>query len=249
MGRSINQQFDGPLLFATTDVLVGEQTLSEITQSRYRLVLAADHTPVGDQVVDLPTAPDLLIVPISNDQEALRTLLCSLRTSVRGRQIPILGVADFAELEVDLAVLRAHGVVGLVDCRTTRETFVERLERLVESSRRSGRVADRVDCFLPVRLECDGMNSEEYALNVSISGMRLTSSALLELNSDLSLVFRMPLIESREIRVAARLVRNLPQRNSAGRYEIGVFYYPFADADVDLIECEVTRLLGGGSVH
>ncbi|MGI9432351.1 MAG: PilZ domain-containing protein [Myxococcota bacterium] len=249
MVRSINAQFDSPLLFATTDVLVGVETLSEIAQSRYRLVIAADHSPVGDQVEGLPAAPDLLIVPISNDEEALHALLCSLRASVRGRQIPILGVADFAELEVDLAMLRAHGVVGLVDCRTTRETFVERLERLMDRSARSGRVADRVDCFLPVRLECNGTSSEEYALNVSISGMRLTSSSLLELNSDLSLVFRMPLVESREIRVAARLVRRLPQRNSAGLHEIGVFYYPLADADVDLIEREVTRLMGGGSVH
>lgn len=248
MARSINEKFDRPLLFATSDVLVGDERLSEITQSRYRLVLAAEHLPAGDQVVDLPTAPDLLIVSISNDEETLRASLCALRSSVRERRIPILGVADFAEFDVDLAVLRAHGVVGLVDCRTKRESFVERLERLVGGSPRSGSVEDRVDCFLPVLLECDGRKSEEYALNVSISGMRLTSSEQLELNSDLQLVFRMPLVASREVRVAARLVRMLPQRNSAGRYEIGVFYYPLGDADVDLIEQEVARLLSGGSV-
>jgi hypothetical protein len=247
MPRSINAHFDQPLLFATTDVSVGEQKLTEITQSRYRLVLAAESTPIGDQVLGLQTAPDLFIVSIPNDERALRTTLCALRSTVRGRKIPILGIADFAELDIDLAVLRAYGVVGLVDCRTKPESLIERLERLVRGKPQSGRVADRVDCFLPVLLECNGRESEEHALNLSISGMRLTSTESLDLNSDLQLSFQLPLIAKREVRAAARVVRKLPLLNTAGRHEIGLFYYPLADVDSDLIELEVTRLLGGGS--
>ena len=83
----------------------------------------------------------------------------------------------------------------------------------------------------------------EYALDLSTRGIRLTSSRPIELNSNLKLRFCFPMVSDNLIEIDGRVIHILPRKNSAGHYEVGVFFYPMSLPCQTLIANEVKRLL------
>lgn len=165
-----------------------------------------------------------------------------LRSSSRNRQIPILGVTSFAKNGLDIPTLRAHGVVGVIDRTSEPEAVIRRIDSMVGPLACS-RLTERVPCFLPVEIMGDSCPKREYALNLSASGIRLTIENPVELNTNLALRFRLPMVSENLINASGRVVHRLPKQNSAGCYEVGVFFYPMPPFSRDVITKEVERLL------
>jgi hypothetical protein len=165
-----------------------------------------------------------------------------LRLAPRVRHCPILAVATFRHLGLDIGLLRSHGVVGLVDSMATPEALATRILEIVRPAERR-RMAERVRCLFPVRVNRNDTSAEEFAVDLSITGMRLTSRVALDPNTDLELRFCLPLIENRLIQSSARVVHQCPKPNSWGRYETGIFFYPLRPEDLRVIEREIDRLL------
>jgi hypothetical protein len=105
------------------------------------------------------------------------------------------------------------------------------------------RFCDRVRCFLPVQVEEEGHSREEYALDLSASGTRLTTIDSLDPNTDLQFRFRLPMVSRDLVEASGRVVHQRSKRNSAGRYEVGIFFYPLEPGAQSVIECELARLL------
>lgn len=185
---------------------------------------------------------DLVILSFDYSDASALDRLREIRRSCRARQVPILGVTSFGPLALDIQVLRSHGVVGLIDRNALPETVVDRVYQILGPTG-SRRVSERVVCFFPVDVERGGILSQEYALSLSASGMRLSSVEPLEPNTDLQLRFRLPMIDAQLIDAEGRVVHRLSKLNSAGRHEVGVFFYPLDPSHRMIIKREVDRLL------
>jgi PilZ domain len=186
---------------------------------------------------------DLLVFPVDCRDEGALLEIRGVRKSLRGRQLPILGVASFCDDALDIPTLRSHGIIGLVDRNAPHEFIVERIEQLVDRVGKS-RYCERVPCFFPVRLSNERRAREEFALDLSASGMRTTSAERIDPNTDVEISFQLPMVGEQTIDAKGRVVHRMPKRNSAGRFEIGMFFYEMQPPHRDLIEREVNRLLG-----
>lgn len=233
---------EGSLIGLVQELCFDGRSLSEILlRAGHRVEIVAISEGVRDE---LPESPQLLVIPIeAEDAECLR-LIRSIRSSPRARAIPILGITSFEAMSLDLQTLRSHGVVGLVDSGSSSDQVLERVRMLVRHPG-ARRACERVGCFFPVMLEHEGKQAHEYALDLSTSGLRLTSQWALEENTDLKLHFSLPMIAEDEIQVACRLARKSTRLNSCGRYEVGVFFYPQAPRIREILGQEVARLLSG----
>ena len=201
-----------------------------------------DDCDVGQVLQSLSTPPDLLILALADLCEDSLASLHASQTATRGRTIPILGVATPNELGSDLRALRAHGLVGVIDSRTTPNNAIDRIVRHIGPNRRG---SERAPCIFPVIVSIDETRGRrEFALDLSTTGIRLTSATLLELNSDVQLRFRLPLVRTRPIETTARVVRLCEKRNTWGRFEVGVFLNGLEPSEHAAIESEVERLLG-----
>ncbi|MEM7409174.1 MAG: PilZ domain-containing protein [Myxococcota bacterium] len=234
---------DDPFIVLQGAVKVSGVRLAKILQEAgIETCELTDECDIGQVLQSLSTPPDLLILSLADLQEESLASLHASQTATRGRTIPILGIATPNELGSDLRALRAHGVVGVLDSRTTPNNALDRVVRHIGPDRRG---SERVPCIFPVIVSLDeGRGRREFALDLSNTGLRLTSATQLELNSDIQLRFRLPLVRSRPIETSARVVRVGEKRNTWGRFEIGVFLTDLEPSEHAAIESEVERLLG-----
>jgi DNA-binding response OmpR family regulator len=103
-------------------ILVG----GEIEFSRIRLCQILDaHSfelferdsaaPLSQTLESLEPRPDLIVLPIDCSSPAGLTGVRAMRASRNGRQVPILGVTTLGRAAVDIPLLRAHGIVGMIE--------------------------------------------------------------------------------------------------------------------------------------
>jgi len=232
-----------PVLLLVGRISVGGVPLAKVLRdANLAPVELEEEEDVGAFIESLPAPPDLLILPLrSLDDEGLKTLRESRRTE-RGRSISVLGVVSMGEVGLDLRLLRAHGVVGVLDLRQGPGIALDRIVRLLGPLCNRG--SERARCLFPVGVRADdGTHRREFALNVSATGMLMTSRGALEVNTDVALRFRLPMISPQRIEANARVVHCSSYRNSWGRWELGLFFYPLEPADRETIEREVERLL------
>ena len=238
-----NQPIKRRRILLGEDVSFSGASLSQILdQSKCELIKCDVRESLDQFITDLEFPPDLLIVSIDYSKPSMLEEIREARASLRGRQIPILGVTTFTEHVLDIAVLRAHGVVGLIDRKTDHRMITRRVDMILERPERN-RLCERAPCFLPVEIAEATSPNREYALDLSASGIRLTTKDSLDLNTNLQFWFRLPMVTNDRIKVDGRIVRKLPKRNSAALYEVGVFFYPMALRSRNTIAREVERLL------
>lgn len=225
------------------DVSFSGVSLSQIlNQDKCEMIKCGLHETLDQFIADLDYPPDLLMVSIDSSNPSTLEEIRKVRALLRGRQIPILGVTTFSEHVLDIAVLRAHGVVGLIDTKAEHAMIRRRVDMALDCPGRN-QLWERAPCFLPVQFSENGSPVKQYALDLSASGFRLTTSKPLELNTNLQFWFRLPMVTTDRIRVEGRVVRKLPKRNSAALYEVGVFFYPMPLHFLKTITREVKRLL------
>lgn len=230
----------GSLIGLVQELCFDGRSLSEILLGAgHRVQMAAICEGAPDELAE---PPQLLVIPIEAEDAECLVLIRSIRSSPRARAIPILGITSFEGMSLDLQTLRSHGVVGLVDSGSSADQVLERIRRLVRHPG-ARRACERVGCFFPVMLEHEGRQAQEYALDLSTSGLRLTSQWALEENTDLELHFSLPMIAEDEIHTTCRLARKSVRLNSCGRYEVGVFFYPLVPRFREILGQEVARLL------
>ncbi len=138
--------------------------------------------------------------------------------------------------------LRSLGIVGLTSGAADHEAVTRCVDQAVGSSW-SDRGCERADCFIPVEVKRGRFRFQEYVLNLSASGIRLTSVDRPKLDTDLQVSFRLPMSSGDPIRARGRVVHQMSKRNSAGRYEVGVFFDPIDPQYRKMISREVDRLL------
>ena len=238
-----NQPIERRRILLGEDVSFSGASLSKIfDQSKCELIKCDVRESLDQFITDLEFPPDLLMISIDSSNPSMLEEIRKVRASLRGRQIPILGMTTFTEHSLDIAVLRAHGVVGLIDTKAEHAMIKRRVDMILDGPGRN-QLWERAPCFLPVEISEGGRPKKEYALNLSASGFRLTTSKSLELNTNLQFWFRLPMVTNDQIKVDGRIVRKLPKRNSAALHEVGVFFYPMAIHFRNTIAREVKRLL------
>ena len=237
------RQTDRARILFREDIEFSGVRLSQILQgSSWELIECDCQEPLREVISNLDYRPDLLILSTGCANLATLEEIREVRGLARNRQIPILGVTTFAKDGLDIPLLRAHGVVGLVDKESDHEVVIRRINSIVEPLSES-RFCERVPCFLPVEIAGDTYSMNEIALDLSTGGIRLTTRKPIELNTYLKLRFRLPMVSDNLIEIDGRVVHRLPRKNSAGRYEIGVFFYPMSWSSKKLIANEMMRLL------
>jgi c-di-GMP-binding flagellar brake protein YcgR len=101
-----------------------------------------------------------------------------------------------------------------------------------------------VSCTFPVGVTVGRIRRRrEFSLNLSATGMRITSGLPIELNARIALRFRLPMVARRAIEAEARVVHRTTHRNTWGRWEIGVFFFAIEEPDREIVGQEVIRLL------
>lgn len=234
-----------PTLLIVEPVVVGGARLSKVLRDAGLAPIELEQREgVGEFLSCLPVPPDLLILPLGKADADGVKLLREVRQTERGRRLPVLGVVSIGEVGLDLRVLRAHGVVGVIDDRQTAGVALDRILRLLGPLCQRG--SERASCLFPVGVRLDkGPRRREFAVNLSTTGMRMTTRVPLEPNTDIGLRFRLPVTSNRTIEAQARVVHRLSRLNSWGRYEVGLFFYPLDDACLEALAREVDRLLTG----
>jgi DNA-binding response OmpR family regulator len=222
--------------------MIRDSRLAELLRERgFDVLDAADADAAATQLRDLTEPPELAIVGLKSADPANLGNVRALRTAPGGRHVPILGVAGENAVDLDIRLLRSWGITGVVAATLHPELVVQRISRLVHPD--PARTAERASCFVPVQVERLGNVTQEYALDLSVGGMRITCDDRIELNDDLNVRFQLPLVARDLITARARVVHQAPKRNSAGKREAGIFFYPMPARFRRLIEVEVTRLL------
>ncbi|MDJ0847908.1 MAG: PilZ domain-containing protein [Myxococcota bacterium] len=234
--------YEGAVIGLVHDLRFEGRSFAEILSEAGHRVVQGD---LEAEATSADAFPQVVVMRIEAEDPACLDLIRALRSSPRARAVPILGVTTFDKMSLDLQELRSHGVVGLLDARSPAEQALQRIGQIVRP-RGLRRSSERVRCFFPVDVAREGGQAREYALDLSVTGLRLTSEQALEENTDLQLRFSLPMVSDDTIETAARLVRRDSRRNSSGRYEVGVFFYPLEQRYVDVLRQEVERLLTNG---
>lgn len=232
-----------PTILLVGSISVGGVHLAKVLRdAELATVELEEEEDIGEFIESLPAPPDLLILPLRGlDEEGLKSLREARRTE-RSRSIAVLGVVSMGDVGLDLRLLRAHGVVGVLDVRQGPGIALDRIVRLLGPLCNRG--SERARCLFPVGVRAaEGHYRREFALNISATGMRMTSREALDVNTDVALRFRLPMISAQRIEANARVVHRSSYRNSWGRYEVGIFFYPLEPMDRETVEREVERLL------
>jgi len=222
--------------------VIREAQLAQLLGERgFDVLEALDADAAAAQLRDLEEPLELAIVALKTADPSNLGNVRALRTAPGGRHVPILGVAGESAVDLDIRLLRSWGITGVVAATLHPELVVQRINRLVHPD--PARTAERASCFVPLQVERLGNVTQEYALDLSVGGMRVTCDDRIELNDDLNVRFQLPLVARDQIGVRARVVHQAHKRNSAGKREAGIFFYPMPARFRRLIEIEVTRLL------
>ena len=233
------------LVLLADDLTFAGARLSELLEEAgYETVTPTGDVSLASFVSSLEEIPDLMIVQLYGWDPSGLQRVREARAAPRARLVPILAVTTFEQLDFDLQTFRSHGVVGLIDARADPAVVRQRVEQIAGPTG-CRRRCERAPCLFPVELKREGIATQEWALNLSASGMRLTYADELEPNTDVRLRFRLLMVAEQVIEADARLVHHSRLRNSWGRFEIGVFLYPLPFQQRRIIEREVARLLAG----
>ena len=226
------------------DFVFNGTPLSEILDRRmFDLIKPAPHETILTKLTSLFPPPDLLVLLSDFSDPIMLANLRETRRSPRSCQIPIIGVvAGEGGIDLDVRSLRSHGFVRLISKEADRK-FVTRFINQAIGSPQSKQPVERASCIIPVEVRSGRHRTSEYALNISASGMRLTSENRQQLNSDLHVSFRLPMISGESVRACGRVVYQMPIRNSGGRYEVGVRFHSIAPQSRKIINREISRLV------
>lgn len=237
---------DRPRVFLAQDMHFFRQSLARaLREANLRVVLRPEDMNTLETLCVLSPVPDLLILPIQGNDPATLELVREIRATPGLQRVPILGVSSLDRSGLDFEELRRLGVKGLVDKRAIPEQVVFRVNQVLkpraDTHRRRFR---RAPTYMPVDLVVgDGVRSE-YALNVSCGGMLVTSAEPLEPNTDLKVRFRLPASGDEFIEASGRVVYQQPGRDASAPYLLGLFFYPLAERDHEVVAREVERILG-----
>jgi hypothetical protein len=187
------------------------------------------------------TPATLLVMRLGTGGTSL-TELERLRHRPDLRGLPILAVAVPAEIDAERPRLATLGVVGIVDPSASPEHVLFRVNAVVQP-RQGRRRFERVPTCFPVELESDDEWTSEYALNLSLGGMSLTSLRPLTTNTDVCLRLHLPFAEGELPELRGRVVWTKPGFEKTRRSMLGLFFYPLAGRALQLIEAEIARLL------
>lgn len=236
-GRSRSVALDGRV------VVGGARLAAALREAGLDAIELPDGGRVEQRWQALSEPPDLMIVMLHPQRlERLREL--HERADERGWRFPILGVAQLGQIGAEVGLFRAHGVVGVIDARTSRACAVDRILRQLGVGPSGVQASVRAPCTFPVTVSGGtARRCRELALNVSFTGIRITSARAIELNALIGLRFRLPMIDCRAIEADARVVHRTTYRNSWGRWEIGLFFTAIEDSRREIIGREVVRLL------
>jgi len=232
-----------PRIFVADDTFLFRRRLSEILQEAGMEVVVCPADLAPDQALrQIAPVPDLLILPVFPADPSTVATVREIRSHGPARAVPVLGLTTVDRRGLDLEALRAMGVDGLVDKSCIPEHLVFRVNQLVRRPRER-RGWERAPAFFPVDLEAEGAVTPEYALNLSLGGMRVTSTHRLEPNTDVRVRFQLASQSSEIIEAKGRVIYCSPREVASGPYEVGLFFYPFDARVTDWIEHEVQRLL------
>jgi PilZ domain len=188
------------------------------------------------------TKPDALALgaDLSDDHGLAR--IRDIRRTAELCEIPILAITDFRRVRVPTDRIRSHGIVSLLDLHSGTDRIVSNIERIANCAHED-RFAERTPCFIPVGVQSQGTPLREFAVNLSKTGMRLTSTLPLQRNQRISLSFDLPMVARKRVSVRGRVVYQTQQKNSHARYEVGVAFNDCNARSRRLLEREITRLL------
>ena len=225
------------------DIVFAGVPLSRILDRRkYDLVIHNQQVTLRQKIASLIPLPDLLILPIDSADSPMLDELREIRGSEQAGRIPTLCVARMGKINLNPRALRSLGIVSLISGTADHETVTRCVDEAVGSTW-SNRNCERADCFIPAEVKRVRYRCNEYVLNLSASGIRLTSVDRPKLDTDLQVSFRLPMASGGSIRARGRVVHQMSKRNSDGRYEVGVFFHPIDPQCRKMINREVNRLL------
>lgn len=203
-----------------------------------------DQPEFGRQMEAADRLPDALVVSIDRPVEGRNGLLRDVRAVQRRFEIPVLGVAMLSRLGIAPDVLRGYGFAGVIDPRTRPTDVLARVLRQMGLPTCDLGSHERASCVFPVELSLGRSRFvREFSINLSATGMRLTSTLPIDVNRDIRLRFELPSVAHGAIGVEARVVHRITFRNSQGCWEIGVFFKGLEDADREAIARYVESLL------
>lgn len=229
-----------PRVLLVEDPFVFRMQLSEIlAQASFDVVPAAGRSPAP--ATEEPPV-DVIVLPVRPDDPDGLQRLGELRARFGAGEARVLGVAPLDRLGVDFEAIRALGVDGIIDESCIPEHVVFRVRQLARSPRERS-TCERAAAHFPVDLEVAGTWSAEWAVDLGVGGMRVTSARVLEPNTDVRLRFRLPTQGDECIDLRARVIHRHPAREPGGPHEVGVFFYPLDAASQARLEREVRRLL------
>lgn len=189
----------------------------------------------------LKRPPRLLILPVRSDSPETVQRVRDLRALPEFRELSILGVVAAADRAgLDLSELRSLGLAGLVDCNAVPEHVIFRVNQMVRSYPERRRCL-RAPAFLPIELEAAGHTTTEYAVSLSVGGLGLSCSRVLEPNTDVRLGFRCGGQDVGEIK--GRVLHCTADPNAVPCNRVGIVFYPLAEEQHAMLEREVERLL------
>ena len=162
------------------------------------------------------------------------------------KDAPILGFTTLDRAGLDLESLRSIGVTGLLDKSCIPEHIIFRANQLVRTPSER-RHYERAPTFLSIDLIAGEDTTSEYALSLSLGGMRITSTRRIEPNTDVRVRFQLPHAPDETIEAGGRVIYSRSQPRAAAPWEIGVFFYPLDERSEAQIDREVKRLLAASS--
>lgn len=241
--RAPDRVEDLPRVFVAEDTHVFRLSLgATLATAGLDVTTCPEGVPVVEALRGLPQPPDLLILPIVPTDPATTELVRQLRRDGRCREVPILGFTTVDHSDINLRELRSMGVNGLIDKSCIPESIVSRVKHLVYSNVNRRRFA-RAPTFMPIDLHVEGVVTSEYALNLAIGGMGMTSSRSLEPNTDVEVRFRLPGQDDEFIAVKGRVIYLREEPVAGAPNELGLFFYPPDERTQQLIAAEVEQLL------
>jgi CheY-like chemotaxis protein len=230
-----------PCVFLEQDAHFFRLSLSDILGGARIVVLTGN---AGSSILDdlrrIEVRPDLIVLrvqrPVSRACELLREI-----SGIQALQpVRFLGLTLLDRSDLDHAQLRALGVVGLIDKSLIPEQIVFRVNQIVRPRPTFRRRHVRAPVFLPVDLEHGAGALSEYALDLSVAGLRVTSPECMEVGADVGLHLR---IRSDSIHAKARVAHCSSSSNRPWAFESGLTFHPIEPSSQELLADEVTRSL------
>lgn len=230
-----------PRVFLAEDAHWFRLRLSQILeQARLEVLRKPEGVGLIEALQALAVAPDLVILPLAAARPETLERLRELREIDTLRSVPVLGITTLDRSGLDLDELRRCGVAGLVDKSAIPEQLAFRVNEIVHAEAVSRRRHARAPVFFPVDLDAAGEVSGEYALNLSVGGMLITSTRPLDPNTPVRVRFRLP-GQDRSVEASGRVIYRKRGADD-GPDHVGVFFDPLDETAASAVACEVEAI-------